>query len=77
MGFEEINDEGYQYIGELTQEISRLEMKLSKNESMKWRMLQSNKIMDGRQKMFDEVEIMSDSSVDSCRYREILKTDDC
>ena len=39
MSLDAINEECYQYIGELTQEISCLEMKLSKNESMKQRML--------------------------------------
>ena len=33
--------------------------------------------MDKRKKMFDEVEIVSDSSIDSCRCREILEMDNC
>ena len=84
MTLDKINKEYYRYIselnqeiGELTQEILHLEMKLPKNESMKWRILQSNEIMDRRQKMFDKVEIMSDSSLDSYGYSEMLEIDDC
>ena len=32
-----------------------------------------NNIVDGRKKMFEVVEIMADSSIDSCECREVLK----
>ena len=77
MSLDKINEECYRYISKLTQEISCLEIKLNENESMEWRMLLSNEIMDRRQKIFDDIEIISDSSVDSYRYGKILEIDDC
>ena len=42
------------------------------DESLEWRTLRRDDIMDG----FAEINIMSDSSMESYRYNEYLETDD-
>ena len=71
MALDKINDKCYWYIGELNQEVIRLENELHENnESLEWRPLRSDN-MDG----VAEIDIISDSSVESYRYNEYLEYD--
>ena len=89
---EDINDECHRCIGELWTEATRLDHEVcATDDDYECSNFSNNNIMDGRQKIFNEIDIMSDSSVesyrcreimsdsseDSCRYSEMIETDDC
>ena len=72
MALDKINDECYRYIGELNQEVIRLENELHENdESLERRILKSDDMDE-----VAEINITSDSSAESYGYNEYLEIDD-
>ena len=71
MALDKINDEYYQYIGELNQKVIRLENELHENdESLERRILKSDDMDE-----VAEINITSDSSAESYGYNEYLEYD--
>ena len=70
---EDTNDECHRHIGELWNETTRLDHEAhARNNDYEHSNFSNNDVMDGRQKTFNEIDVMSDSSVESYRCREIM-----
>ena len=70
---EDTNDERHRHIGELWNETTRLDHEAHATDNdYECRNFSNDNVMDGRQKTFVEIDVMSDSSVESCRCREIM-----
>ena len=73
MSLDKINEECYQYISKLSQEVICLENEVYENdESLEQITVRGNDSTDE----FAEIDIMSDSSAKRYRYNEYLETDD-